>query len=428
MTENRNIIRSERLGKEYEYVKHPSGLSIYMCPMEGFNSAYAMFATKYGSVDNMICKKGEESFEKLPEGIAHYLEHKLFESEDGDAFQRYAATGASANAFTAFDCTAYLFSCTDNFKESLEILLDFVTHPFFTAETVAKEQGIIGQEIRMYDDNADWQVLFRLLGAMYHNNPVRTDIAGTVESIANINADLLYKCYNTFYNLRNMVLVVAGKFERDEVLSMADKILTSAPPLETNYVPVEEPREVKTQYTEKHLPISTPIFQIGFKGKAGEEGENSRGSVLDEIFVELLCGEASPLYRSLYDEGLINSTFGTEVFTGRDHISIHISGESRNSKKVLEKVKEEFSAIIQNGITNDDFEAAQKSVYGNYVRMGEKITSMASALVSCHFAGVNPFELCEIVAKATPKMVLDRAKQVYSPEYTALSVILPTQE
>ncbi len=198
-------IKSQLTGDKYYKVKHKSGLNIYVYEKEGYNSTYAVFGTRYGSINTTFSSNGGEKM-TVPDGIAHYLEHKLFECEDGDAFAKYAKTGANANAFTSFDKTCYLFSTTDNFKESLEILLDFVQRPYFTEETVAKEQGIIGQEIKMYDDSPEWRVMFNLLEIMYHNHPVKIDIAGTVESIAKITPELLYKCYNTFYNLTNMAL------------------------------------------------------------------------------------------------------------------------------------------------------------------------------------------------------------------------------
>lgn len=183
---------------EYQKAVHESGLTVYMYPNSSYSSTYAIFGTNYGSIDNCFSVNDGE-FKTVPPGIAHFLEHKLFESEEKDAFERYAKTGASANAYTSFDKTCYLFSCSENVKDSLEILLDFVTTPYFTQETVEKEQGIIGQEIRMYDDSPNWQVFFGLLGQMYHKNPVKIDIAGTVESIATIDKDLLYQCYRTFY-------------------------------------------------------------------------------------------------------------------------------------------------------------------------------------------------------------------------------------
>ena len=208
----KTIIRSERLGIEVCRIKHDSGLTMLLCPMEGFSTAYAAFTTKLGSVDTRFKTQDDADFVDVPEGVAHFLEHKMFENEEGDAFARYAKTGASANAFTSFDRTSYLFACTDRFSESLEILLDFVRRPYFTEASVQKEQGIIGQEIRMYDDSGDWRVMFNLLGALYHNHPVRIDIAGTVESIVQIDHELLYRCHRTFYHLNNMVLCVAGNF------------------------------------------------------------------------------------------------------------------------------------------------------------------------------------------------------------------------
>lgn len=418
-------IESSRLGDCYYEVKHPSGLTILMAPMEGFSTAYAMFGTAYGSIDTCIKTAENGEFKKLPEGIAHYLEHKLFESEECSAFDRYAKTGANANAFTAFDRTAYLFACSDNFEESMEILLDFVTHPYFTPETVAKEQGIIGQEIRMYDDSADWRVLFNLFGALYHKNPVKIDIAGTVESIAEITSDLLYDCYNTFYNLHNMVLTVAGNFDMETVLKVADKILEPAKDFYLEHGDCGEPESVVKNYVEQHLPVSVPMFNIGFKGKTGTEAENFRGSILDEIFVGALCDDYTKVYRELYDEGLINATFGSEVFCGRDYISILLSGESRDPGKVYDRLKKEFEHIIEHGIPEDVFACAQRTVYGHYMRSYDRVTGVATALFNCHFPGVDMYEMLDIAAKATPESVIERIKSTYCAENSALSVIKP---
>ena len=259
------IIQDKHLGEQYIRVEHPSGLTMLLYPMPGFSTTYAMFSTQYGSVDTCFqAKEGGEQI-RVPEGIAHYLEHKMFESEDGDAFDRYAKTGAAANAFTSFDKTCYLFTCSGKFQESLEILLDCVTHPYFTKETVEKEQGIIGQEIRMYEDDPSWRVTFNLLDSLYHNNSVKVDIAGTIESIARIDADLLYRCYNTFYNLHNMVLTVSGNFDPDEVLQVADRVLKKAPPFEAVRRPQQEPESVVRKRVVQHLPVALPMFYIGFK-------------------------------------------------------------------------------------------------------------------------------------------------------------------
>lgn len=415
---------SKRFGTLYR-IKHPSGLSILLSPMKGFKSSYALFGTAYGSVDTVIRTSAEGEFFKLPEGTAHYLEHKLFESEECSAFERYAKTGASANAFTAFDRTAYLFSCSDRFSESLEILLDFVTHPYFTAETVAKEQGIIGQEIRMYDDSADWRVLFNLLCALYSQNPVRIDIAGTQESISHITADILYKCYDNFYNLHNMVLAVAGNVDVDEVIAVADKVLKPAEPFFLERGSCDEPEEVVKHYVEQRLPVSVPMFNIGFKGKAGTEKENFVGSVLDEIFIDALFDDYSPFYRRLYDEGVINSTFGSEVFGGRDYISLILSGESRDPERVCKEVRAEFELAFKNGISAGAFECAQKSVYGRYLRSTERAEGVATMLFNGFFPGVEPEELMDIAAAATPDSVMERIRDTYDTKNYALSVIKP---
>ncbi|MBE6899371.1 MAG: insulinase family protein [Ruminococcaceae bacterium] len=425
MSREMTKIESKRLGDCYYKIEHESGLTILLAPMKGFSTAYAMFGTAYGSIDTCIKTAENSEFKKLPEGIAHYLEHKLFESEECSAFERYAKTGANANAFTAFDRTAYLFACSENFEENIEILLDFVTHPYFTPETVAKEQGIIGQEIRMYDDSADWRVLFNLLGALYHKNPVKIDIAGTVESIAEITSGLLYDCYNTFYNLHNMVLTVAGNFDIDAVLKAADKVLEPAKDFYLEHGDCGEPDFVVENYVEQHLPVSVPMFNIGFKGKTGTEAENFRGSILDEIFVGALCDDYTKVYRELYDEGLINATFGSEVFCGRDYISILLSGESRDPEKVYNRLKEEFEHLLEHGIPEDVFACAQKTVYGHYMRSYDRVTGVATALFNCHFPGVDMYEMLDIAANATPESVVEHVKAVYSAENSALSVIKP---
>ena len=236
------------MGESYVKAVHPSGLKIYILEKPQYNSSYAVFGTKYGSIDNCFAVNGSET--RVPEGIAHFLEHKLFESEDGDAFTKYAETGAYANAFTSFDRTCYLFSCSDKFEENLQILLDFVQSPYFTAATVQKEQGIIGQEIKMYDDSPGWRVMFNMLLAMYKNHPVRIDIAGTVESIAEIDDKLLYECYNTFYNPSNMFICIAGNVNTEKVLSQIESGIKNTEAKEIIRIDSEEPDEILNPYTE----------------------------------------------------------------------------------------------------------------------------------------------------------------------------------
>ena len=211
-------IEFKQLQEELYHEKLENGLEVYILPKKGFNKTFATFTTKYGSIDNHFVPLGSEEYIKVPDGIAHFLEHKLFEKEDGDVFQQFSKQGASANAFTSFTRTAYLFSSTSNVELNLDTLMDFVQEPYFSEKTVEKEKGIIGQEITMYDDNPDWRLYYGVIQNLYENHPVRIDIAGTVESISHINKDLLYECYGTFYHPSNMLLFVVGPVNVEQTM------------------------------------------------------------------------------------------------------------------------------------------------------------------------------------------------------------------
>ena len=279
----KNIITSQGTGDKIIHVKHDSGLDIYICEMEGYSSVEALFGTKYGSVNTMFKMAQDKEYTVVPEGIAHFLEHKLFENEDCDVFELYAKTGASGNAFTSFDKTCYLFSCSKNYQESLKILLDFVQKPYFTQETVDKEQGIIGQEIQMTNDNPEWRVFFNMLRCMYHNHPVKIDIAGTVESIAQINAELLYKCYYTFYNLNNMVLSIAGNVKADEVLAICDECLKKCEDKGLETVFPDEPESIVQHEINEEQPVGTSIFNIGYKCRPCKGMERLKKSMPQDL-------------------------------------------------------------------------------------------------------------------------------------------------
>lgn len=426
---NNQVIKSELLGQSYRRIEHKSGLTILLCPMEGFSTAYALFAAKVGSIDVTFKTQHDGDYVTVPAGIAHFLEHKMFESEEGDAFAQYAKTGASANAFTSFDRTAYLFSCTENFAASMEILMKLVTTPYFTQQTVEKEQGIIGQEIKMYDDDPGWRALFNLLESLYHYNSIKVDIAGTTESIAQIDAELLYRCYNTFYNLGNMVLAVAGNFCEDEVLELADKLLKKGEDITIDWKKTPEPREVVRSYSEQSLPVATPLFQIGFKGPAGDARQNLYSQIVCEIILETVCGESSPLYRELYDSGLINGSFESEAMAGRDYLVAMYEGESRDPREVYRKICAELDRMRSEGLPREQFERCRKATYGRYISMYCKASSVAGLLSLTHFAGVDDmYVMLEQVRCCT----LERAQQVLAevldPRYSALSVINPVTE
>ena len=417
-------IKSKRTLDKYYRINHDSGLTIYLFPKKDYNSKYAIFGTKYGSVNNAFSLDNGE-VTAVPDGIAHYLEHKLFESEDGDAFTRYAKTGANANAYTSFDKTCYLFSCTENFDESFEILLDFVQSPYFTEETVAKEQGIIGQEIRMYDDSPEWCVMFNMLENMYHNHPVKIDIAGTVESIAKITPDYLYQCYNTFYNLNNMVLCVAGDLTVEDVLKTADKMLKPCEKHTIENYFEDEPYEVVNNYIEQSFPISVPLFNLGFKDKAHKVTQKEIAET--EILLSILSSPAFELYKKLDDAKLINQSYDNEFFTGPGYNAVIFSGESRSPKETAEMIKQYIKGIKEKGIDKETFEIAKKEVYGDAVSSLNSVDNICNAMADYHFNDVDIFGLIDDITECTLEDVENRLNQILDVNNCTLSVVLPKE-
>ncbi len=416
-------IKSDLLSEKYYKIKHDSGLTIYVYPMSGYSSTYAIFGTRYGSINNTF-KVDNGEVVKVPDGIAHYLEHKLFESEDGDAFSRYAKTGANANAYTSFDKTCYLFSCTDNFKESLEILLDFVQSPYFTEETVAKEQGIIGQEIKMYDDSPAWRVMFNMLENMYHNHPVKIDIAGTVESIAQITPEYLYTCYNTYYNLNNMVLCVAGNTDVDTVLSVADKMLKKSQPHKLENIFDDEPEKIVNDYVEQTLPVGMPLFNLGFKEKVDSNKRVDENTLAyTEILLFLLASSTSNLYRRLMDENLINSSFSYEFFEGEGFCATIFAGESHRPKEVAKIIKEYITDLKSNGIDKEEFEIAKRATYGDAVSALNSNDHIANIITDFDFTDRELYAYIDAIANATFEDITKRLESMLFVDNSTLSVI-----
>lgn len=414
-------IENELLSEAYYKINHDSGLTIYVMPKENYTTSYALFGTNYGSVDTEFCKKGETPV-RVPEGIAHFLEHKLFESEELDAFERYAKTGANANAFTSFDKTCYLFSCSDSFSESFAILLDFVKSPYFTQKTVEKEQGIIGQEIKMYQDDPDWQVLFNLLRGIYHNNPVRIDIAGTVESIAEIDADLLYACYNTFYNNSNMALAVVGNVTVEQVIEVADKYLRHEDKIELERKLDGEPDSINQAYVEQDMHVEVKKFNIGFKEAVLEKTDIKR-SVLMSMLLELICGKATELYSELIEKELINSSFYAEYFAGRGFAVNIFGGESDSPEKVKEAILERISFLKENGIDKNRFEEVKRMKYGSEIKSFNDIETLANALMSAHFEGYEIFDIFEAYKNITVDDAQSLLNECFNEDKCVLSVI-----
>lgn len=416
-------IKSDILQERYYEINHKSGLKIFVMPKENYKSAYAIFGTKYGSIDNRFKRSDKADYTVVPEGIAHFLEHKLFESEELDAFTRYAETGASANAYTSFDKTCYLFQCSDRFEDSLKILLDFVTHPYFTKETVEKEQGIIGQEITMYYDVPGWMSTFNLLKCLYKNHPVRIDIAGTVQSISEITDELLYECYNTFYNLNNMALVVVGNVNAEKVIALCDEYLKQADNVTVQRVFEDEPREIVKPYAEYNLAMSMPVFSFGFK-EACQTPERTHKEIIEtEILLEIIAGETSPLYSRLFNEGLINASFSKEYFVGYGYEAVIFDGESVNPQAVADAIKKEVARLKKEGISNALFETVRRNLYGREIMEYNDIDGVANAMIGCYFAGYELFETMDIYKSVTKEDIENRLSHMMKEQYSALSVV-----
>jgi predicted Zn-dependent peptidase len=421
-------IKNELLKESYFEIKHDSGLRIFVYPKAGYKSAYAVFGTNYGSIDTTYKREDRRKPDTIPEGCAHFLEHKLFESEDLDAFDRFAKTGASANAFTSFDKTCYLFSCSGDIDGSLSVLLDFVQSPYFTEKTVSKEQGIIGQEIKMYKDSPDWEVLFRLLEAMYIKHPVRIDIAGTTDTIAQITAEKLYDCYETFYDLDNMALAVAGAVSVQQVLDVCDRSLKKSGGVHVSRVAVDEPPHVKKTYTEEKLPVAIPTFLLGYKETYDRPMLTLKEKACTEVILQCTCSVTSPLYRSLSDEGLINDTFSSEYFTGWCYNAVLIGGESKDPKKAASEIKNALRAVKKEGISKEDFERCRRLLYGRAVMSFNDVDGLGNDMVSSCFENNGIFDILDIYKNMTYDDVMLRLTQQFDETKCALSVISPSQE
>ena len=421
--------KNEFLGEILYKGVHKSGLSVSVLPKPGFSKYYAVLSTKYGSNDVCFKAREEDEFVEIPDGIAHFLEHKMFEQPDGtNAFDKFSLYGANANAFTSFNNTAYLFQSTDFFYENLAHLLDYVYSPYFTDENVEKEQGIIGQEIRMYDDDPDWRVMFNMLKAMYTNHPIRRDIAGTVESISKIDKDLLYYCYNIFYHPENMVLFVTGDIDKDKIEEILDKYV---PVKEEHFCAVikeyEEPENVNKSVITDTLAVSKPIFSMGYKDNSeitlGKE--LAKKNLTTSILLKMFIGDSSPLYKKMYDEGIINDTFYDDQTLNRDYSFIQFAGEADDPYKVKDCIFEEVRRIKKEGLSEDAFLRIKKNMYGKYIKSFNNIESIGNSYSSNFFLGIDLFDFLEVYDTITIDDAKNRFDELFNEDMFVISIINP---
>lgn len=425
-------VENKRVDEKIFFGTHESGLRIYVIPKKEFSKSYAIYGTEYGSIDREFIPLGDTEKVLLPDGVAHFLEHKLFEEEDGtDAFNRFAETGASANAFTSFNITAYLFTCTDRFYDNLDILLDFVNKPYFTEKNIAKEQGIIGQEIKMYEDDPSWRVYFNALTAMYHNNPVKIDIAGSVESIAKITPKLLYKCTDTFYNPSNMMLVCVGDMEPERVAEYVDKhIPKDRVSGEVVKFEVTEPKERVQEYIQQKLSVSSPIFNIAFKEtETGVEGEELlKREIETDILLEVLFGNSSDAYNEMYEKGIIDGSFEVDSEFEKEYGFTLIGGESKFPEKVYEKVLSVIRDARTAGIDEKAVRRAKKLLIGDNLRKFNNVEAVGVEFIKDFMKNINYLDYTETVEKITMDDITERLKTHFDTENAVLSVVKPLEE
>ena len=402
----------------------PSGLTVLVRPMPGYSGTHVIYATRFGSIDRNFRVDGREVH--LPAGVAHFLEHKMFEDEDGDAFAKFAKTGANANAFTSFDRTCYLFTATEQLDESLDVLLGMVGHPYFTEQTIAKEQGIIGQEIKMYDDSADWRLVTGLCECLYHSHPIRSDIAGTVESIAAITPEMLYDCCKAFYAPNNMVLAAAGNTSMEQILAACEchGLMEARPAERVQRLWAEEPMTLAATEKTITMPVSKPCFGIGFKENPLPP-DDLRSEMLYDLILCCICGGMSSLYRKFYDEGLTNPGFGGEVLRVDGCCCILFTGESDVPDTVRQLLLDEIRRIRAEGVDREIFTLCKNEKYGQLIENLENVEDSASQMADFALSGQTVAQQIATLAALTAEDADAALQNILQEERMATMYIRP---
>jgi predicted Zn-dependent peptidase len=424
-------ISFDQLQENLYYEKMSNGLDVYILPKKGFNKTYATFTTKYGSIDNHFVPLDEDEFVKVPDGIAHFLEHKLFEKEDGDVFQQFSKQGASANAFTSFTRTAYLFSSTTNVERNLETLIDFVQDPYFTEKTVEKEKGIIGQEITMYDDNPDWRLYFGVIQNMYKNHPVKIDIAGTIESITPITKDMLYQCYNTFYHPSNMLLFVVGSVDPEQIMNQIrsnqeKKEYEKMPEIKRKFE--DEPETVAEKKQVLKMNVQSPKCLVGLK--APEPVQQGREMLRQElsmnVFLDMLFGKSSPYYSELYNDGLIDETFHYDYTQENGFGFLTVGGDTEKPDELSEKVQSLLLKAKRESLFNEEgLERTKKKKIGAFLRAINSPEYIANQFTRYAFNEMDLFEVVPTLESLKYDDIQAVAESIISEERFTVCQVVP---
>ncbi|WP_113929955.1 pitrilysin family protein [Bacillus sp. P14.5] len=427
-------ISFDQLQEELYYEKMDNGLQVYVLPKKGFNKTYATFTTKYGSIDNHFVPKGSTEFSKVPDGIAHFLEHKLFEKEDEDVFQKFSKQGASANAFTSFTRTAYLFSSTSEVEKNLETLIDFVQAPYFTESTVEKEKGIIGQEITMYDDNADWRLYFGVIQNMYHNHPVKIDIAGTIESISHITKDMLYQCYETFYHPSNMLMFIVGAVEPEKIINQVRDNQRKKDYKEMSEIKRrfdEEPVEAAEKNQVLHMNVQTPKCLVGVKAVNTDlQGKDMlRHELSMNIALDMLFGKSSENYFSLYNDGLIDETFHYD-FTQESGFGFAIlGGDTEQPDEMADRITDILlNAKEGKTLTEEALERTKKKKIGAFLRAVNSPEYIANQFTRYAFNEMDLFDVVPTLETITFEDIRSVVSEYFDENRFTVCQVVPKEQ
>lgn len=401
-----------------------NGLRLRVIPKPGFSTCYAVFATNYGGAHRRFRLEGETV--DTPAGVAHFLEHKMFDLPGGDnALNILSANGADPNAFTSSGVTCYYFSCTESFEENLRMLLHFVSTPYFTAETVAKEQGIIAQEIRMGDDNPDSAVYYNLMEMLYEHHPVRDKVAGTVESIAQISHETLYACHKAFYAPSNMVLCVEGDVAPEDIERIAREELGGgrAPVPQVDFGQQEGPLPA-AKLRRETMEVASPLFLIGSKIRAEQSGDAAmRQRLVSRLALRVLCGASSAFYSRLYAEGLLNQNFDYDVDFSAGTGTIIIGGESQNPEQILRELDKAVAKVGAQGLDETAFQQAKRATLGSTLRGMEDFENVCVSLALGVFDGYCAFDSVPMLQSISRAECEAFITEYLAPERLALSII-----
>jgi predicted Zn-dependent peptidase len=418
-----NIKTNPMLSENLSIQRLSSGFLCYIIPKKGYVEKQAMIATKYGSIDNAFAVNGERR--DMPEGIAHFLEHKLFEQPDGsNVFDQFSRFGGECNAFTNFTSTAFYFNCTDRFDENLRLLLSFVQEPYFTDQTVAKEKGIITQEISMYDDDPTWVVYFKLLRALYNVCPVRRDIAGTADSIQAITKDMLYDCYNAFYHPANMALIVAGDVDPDKIIQTAEQDVKTKAAQNIERFYGDEPKTVHEQYTECKRAVALPLFNIGFKDDV-YAADPEKKTAETKVLLDIAFGESSKFYAELYGEGYIDDQFDMNYMNSPYFGATVLGGYAKEPQKVADCLLKELARLKKNSIPDDLFERTKKKHIGRFIKGFNALSAIVYGQTEYFIKNTDCIAAFNCYLNLTKDDIIKRLYEHLDEQRMALSVVKP---